>query len=242
MPVPVRLPSTAPTTAPAGLLAGLKERTRWRPPLLGAAVGGLAVIGAAAVGITVAMHHANNAPSLAQAPQSAAGFAGPRSAGSGAAAAPVPAAAPGDFPYSVSVPVPGRPGAVLVLATQRQTYAPGETVLILARVQTNGTSAGASAASPPALPDVRVLANVESPATATGGPAAVVPNSSDSLRTALLQAPHAASGPAYTDSLPLLTVTLPTTLRQGQVVSLVALLPDSQGQPQLVGVLALTIS
>jgi hypothetical protein len=37
-------------------------------------------------------------------------------------------------------------------------------------------------------------------------------------------------------------VTLPTTLQPGQVVSLAALLPDSQGQLQLVGVLTITIT
>ncbi|HEY6379772.1 MAG TPA: hypothetical protein VI316_11400, partial [Candidatus Dormibacteraeota bacterium] len=161
----------------------------------------------------------------------------------GAAAAPAPAAlAPSAFPYSVTVPLPGHPDEVLVLATQRQIYAAGDQVIILARVQTSGGSSKAAAAGPPTVPDVRVLANVASPATTAAGPAQAGAGNADSLRTALLQAPAAAPTGRAADGQPLLSVTLPASLQHGQVVSLVALLPDSQGQLQLAGVLTLTIS
>jgi anti-sigma factor RsiW len=246
MPVPVRLPSTPPLAARVGLFDGLRERLRERPPLLGMAVSGLAIGGAAVAAVVIAVHHTGSStPSLAQAPLTAGSYAQSSSAQAdmrGGAAAPAPAAAQADFPYSVSVPVPGHAGEVLVLATQRPTYAAGEQVIIWARVQTHTTATGPMAAIPPQVPDVRVLANLEGPAASSGAPAGPASNAADSLHAALLQAPRASSGPEGTDGRPLLTATLPTSLHQGQIVSLAALLPDSQGQLQLVGVLTLTIS
>ena len=246
LPVPVRLPSTPPVAARAGVLDGFRERMRERPPLLAVAVGGLAIAGAAVAAVVIAVHHTGSStPSLAQAAQSAGSYAQSGSAQAnvrGGAAAPAPAAAQADFPYAISVPVPGHADEVLVLATQRPTYAAGEQVTIWARVQTHTTATGPMVAMPPQVPDVRVLANVESPGVSSGAPVGPASNAADSLRAALLQAPRASPGPEGTDGRPLLTVTLPTSLHQGQVVSLAALLPDSQGQLQLVGVLTLTIS
>jgi anti-sigma factor RsiW len=247
MPVAVRLPATPPAAERTGLIDALRERLRGRPPLAALAFGGLAAVAATALVVAVAERHTSSPPSLAQALQSGAGSFSAAWSGSnvdrGAAAAPAPAAAaPADFPYAVTVPLPGHPDQVLVLATQRQTYAAGDQVTILARVQTSGGSAKALAAAPPSVPDVRVLANVGSPATTAAGPAPAGAASADSPRNALLQAPAAAPAGRAADGLPLLSVTLPSSLQHGQVVTLVALLPDSQGQLQLAGVLTLTIS
>lgn len=249
MPQPVRLPQTPPLPARAGLISGLRERLAWRPQALALTLGGLA----AAAGVVLAvgaLHHGTSSSSTGQ--PLAAGFAGGTSQapGSDVRVQPNGAVAPGlpesAFGYAETVPVPGHPDQLVELATTSSTYAAGQQVLILAQVRlAHPASPGVAAALPAGsavVPDVRLLANLDRVPTANGSPPPAGSAPGDALRGAILQAPPASPYGALAGGQSVFKVTLPTNLARGQVVSLVALLPDAQGQLQVVAILTLTIS
>jgi anti-sigma factor RsiW len=260
MPVPVRLPSTPPVAAREGVLAALHERLRVGPGRVVIALGGVTAAAAAAiVVVALAMHHGGaGTGTVASGPLADAAGGGSVSSSSSAfgaapgTAAPQPGAvlapqttgAPlraeslAAFPYSVVVPVPGHPDEELVLATQSGRVTAGQQVLVLARVQPRAT--GAAALPGATLPDVRLLTGVGVAGSGNASPAA--PAQSSGLPAAIAQAPSASMGGTAGDGQPLLAVSLPASLQSGQIIELVALLPDAHGHPQVVGVLSLTVS
>lgn len=144
MPVAVHLPSTPPRAARRGLPWSFPSLT---PARLAYATGGLAAA-ALLVSVGVAVSH-RGGQDLSTANR-------PQAAGALAPAAPSKGADTAGFVNRVTVSIPGRPDAVLVLATDRTTYAPGATVRVIAHVVVTG--AAGAAAGPVA------------PAPATAGP------------------------------------------------------------------------
>lgn len=224
MPVPVRLPAEPPrATAPWW------RRLR-RPAPVAGALAALAATAAVALLIHGGLPGRTGGAQTAARPttfDSGLALVTPRAGG----ASIVPGIAsptqlvPLGFGNHAAVSIPGRPGAELVLATQRTTYAPGSRVDVYAGVVAVGQRSG----PPPALPDQGGASPSPVVTLLTGGLTLPVTQASPQpVRGA--SGPEAAAPPAAA-SPALLSVILPADARRGEQATVIATLPAAPGQP-----------
>lgn len=184
MPATVRLPHTPPAVARIPFWVRLREGVLHPAPLV--AAGGLAAVAIAFV--AVAAHHGGGTPansSVASNEALAGGIAAQAPAALGQVTpcpvAPVAASVqPASFSHSASSDAGS--GRELVLATPQESYSPGASVPIYARLTTSGATAGAS--------DVVPCVTLETSPSTSGSLAAPAPGAAP-------QAPGAAAAPVH---------------------------------------------
>lgn len=222
MPVPVHLPPGAPQPQRARFAW---PAISWSPARIATAATGFAAAAALVIALSVTVAHRGSSSGTPD----AANFR----PGSGAAAL---APFVQGFTNRTTVAVPGHPGQTLLLATDKATYAPGETVHVIARLLPATTLGQQSSASgsravdnalASSIPVVRLITvpsaptGLHAPASPgpAGAPAAPVFGAGSTLADA-----SPLPGVTAADGSPVLVVTVPLTLHPGDHVALVVVL------------------
>jgi hypothetical protein len=225
MPVPVHLPPGAPQPQRARFTW---PAITWSPARIATAATGLAAAAALVIALSVTVaHRGNSNVTLGVADNSAALGAG------------APALAVQGFTNRTTVTVPGHPGETLLLATDKATYAPGETVHVIARLLPATTLGQQSTASSSRAVDnalaqsVPVVRLITIPSAPTGVHAGASPGPAGAPAAPVLGAGSAFAdasplpGVTAVDGSPVLVVTVPLTLHPGDHLELVVVLEPS---------------
>jgi hypothetical protein len=225
MPVAVVLPASPPQVEMGAISRWRALLAALRQPRAMAAAAGLAAVGVAAVTIAVRVNHGSNSPTLALGGTSSntvpAQLFAPNNPNGAAAGGAVPQCSPSAEPGSAPVPSSfanskvvndsSRPGEQLVVATERQRYGAGSTVLVYARLVTPHSAA------PAYLPCVTLHGPPSSAVSAAPQNA-----SADDFLKGITASPTSAGD---VTSAPLLTVTIPPGTPAGTVLHIVAQIP-----------------